>query len=132
MKIAIAGTGAVGSVIAAYLIQDGKHEVSLLARGAQLAAIRARGLTVESRGRQLESRPRASDDPAELGPQDVILSTVKGYAVGTLAPMPIGPSRSSIPAASPGRRSVPNAPSAASSACPRRRRRPAMSIMTVR
>jgi ketopantoate reductase len=33
MRIAIAGTGAVGSVIAAYLMKDGKHEVSLLARG---------------------------------------------------------------------------------------------------
>jgi 2-dehydropantoate 2-reductase len=86
MRIAIAGAGAVGSVIAAYLMKEGGHEVSLLARGAQLAALRARGLAVESRGKLLESRPKASDDPAELGPQDVILSTVKGYAVADLAP----------------------------------------------
>jgi 2-dehydropantoate 2-reductase len=86
MRIAIAGTGAVGSVIAAYLMKDGKHEVSLLARGVQLAALRARGLAVESRGKSFESRPKASDDPAELGPQDVIVSTVKGYAVGEIAP----------------------------------------------
>ena len=86
MRIAIAGTGAVGSVIAAYLMQDGKHEVSLLARGAQLAALSKDGLAVESRGRMLESRPRASDDPAQLGVQDVIVSTVKGYAVAALAP----------------------------------------------
>jgi 2-dehydropantoate 2-reductase len=86
MRIAIAGTGAVGSVIAGYLMADGKHEISLLARGAQLAAIRAHGLVVDSRGKQLESRPRVSDDPAELGPQDWIISTVKGYSIAGLAP----------------------------------------------
>jgi 2-dehydropantoate 2-reductase len=86
MRIAIAGTGAVGSVIAAYLMQDGKNDVSLLARGVQLAAIKQRGLIVDSRGRHLESRPRASDDPAELGAQDVIISTVKGYSIAGLAP----------------------------------------------
>src|SRR3954471_7671171 len=90
MRIAIAGTGAVGSVIAAYLMKDGKQEVSLLARGPQLAALRARGLSVESRGKSFESHPKASEDPAELGPQDVIVSTVKGYAVGEIAPR-LGP-----------------------------------------
>ena len=90
MRIAIAGTGAVGSVIAAYLMKDGTHDVSLLARGPQLAALRAHGLAVESRGKNLESRPKASDDPAQLGPQDVIVATVKGYAVGEIAPR-LGP-----------------------------------------
>jgi 2-dehydropantoate 2-reductase len=86
MRIAIAGAGAVGSVIAAYLMDGGQHEISLLARGAQRDAIARRGLVVDSRGRHLESRPRVSDDPAELGIQDWIFSTVKGYSIAALAP----------------------------------------------
>jgi len=88
MKIGIAGAGAIGSVIAGYLLADGKHEVSLLARGAHLEAMRSRGLTIHApNGRRLESRPNASADPAALGPQDVIISTVKGHGVPALAPM---------------------------------------------
>jgi len=88
MRIAIAGAGAIGSVIAGYLLADGKHEVALLARGAHLAAMRSRGLTILAPGnRRLESRPVASDDPAALGPQDVIISTVKGHGVPALAPL---------------------------------------------
>jgi 2-dehydropantoate 2-reductase len=86
MRICIAGVGAVGSVIAAYLLESGKHEVSVLARGEQLAAIRAHGLRVESRGRTLVSHPKASDRASELGPQDVVIVTTKGYSVPTLAP----------------------------------------------
>jgi 2-dehydropantoate 2-reductase len=86
MRICIAGAGAVGSVIAGYLLASGKHEVSLLARGAQLAAVRRAGLRVESRGQVLMSRPKASDDAADLGPQDVIVLAVKGYSVPEIAP----------------------------------------------
>jgi 2-dehydropantoate 2-reductase len=86
MRICIAGAGAVGSVIAAYLLAARKHEVSLLARGEQLAAIRKNGLRVESRGKTLESRPKASDAAVDLGPQDVVVAAVKGYSVPTLAP----------------------------------------------
>ena len=87
MRIAIVGAGAIGSVVAGYLLDRGEHEISLLARGAHLEAIRAQGLTVESRGRQLHSRPRASDVPAELGRQDVLFVTVKAHALPGLAPL---------------------------------------------
>lgn len=88
MKVGIAGAGAIGSVIAGYLLADGKHEVSLLARGAHLEAMQSRGLTIlVPDGRRLQSRPRASADPAALGPQDLIISTVKGHGVPTLAPL---------------------------------------------
>jgi 2-dehydropantoate 2-reductase len=86
MRICIAGAGAVGSVIAAYLLAAGKHEISLLTRGEALAAIRKGGLKVESRGKLLESRPKASDDAADLGPQDAVIVAVKGYSVPALAP----------------------------------------------
>jgi 2-dehydropantoate 2-reductase len=87
MRIVIAGAGAVGSVIAGYLIAGGKHEVSLLARGDHLEAIRKDGLRVESNGKTLTGRPKAaSDSAADLGPQDVIVVAVKGYSVGSLAP----------------------------------------------
>jgi|HubBroStandDraft_1064217.scaffolds.fasta_scaffold00354_5 2-dehydropantoate 2-reductase len=86
MRIAIVGAGAVGSVVAGYLLERGEHEIALLARGAHLAAVRARGLTVVSRGREFHSRPRASDVPAELGRQDLLLVTAKAHALPGLAP----------------------------------------------
>jgi 2-dehydropantoate 2-reductase len=66
MKIAIAGAGSVSSVIAAYLARAG-HNVSLLARGPHLQAIREHGLTVISRGKRLHNKPAASDDARALG-----------------------------------------------------------------
>jgi 2-dehydropantoate 2-reductase len=86
MRICIAGAGAVGSVIAGYLLAHGKHAVSVLARGATLDAIRANGLVVESRGKRLAGRPQASERAADLGPQDVIVLAVKGYSVPEIAP----------------------------------------------
>jgi 2-dehydropantoate 2-reductase len=86
MRIAVVGAGAVGSVVAGYLLEHGRHEVSLLARGAHLAAIREQGLTLETRGRRLHSRPRASDIPADLGPQDLLFVTVKAHGLPGLAP----------------------------------------------
>jgi 2-dehydropantoate 2-reductase len=86
MRIAIVGAGAVGSVIAGYLLERGEHEVSLLARGAHLGAIQERGLVVLSNGKRLESRPPASDAPARLGRQDMVIVTVKAHALPALAP----------------------------------------------
>jgi 2-dehydropantoate 2-reductase len=86
MRLAIIGAGAVGGVIAGYLAATGRHQVSVLARGTHLDAIRAKGLTVESRGRILHSHPPASDEPAELGQQDVLVLTVKAHSLPLLAP----------------------------------------------
>jgi 2-dehydropantoate 2-reductase len=86
MRIAIVGAGAVGSVIAGHLLTQSEHETSLLARGPHLAAIQQRGLVVVTNDKRLESRPLASDDPAKLGRQDVVLVTVKAHALPALAP----------------------------------------------
>jgi 2-dehydropantoate 2-reductase len=86
MRIAIIGAGAIGSTIGSYLLYKGKQEVSLLARGAHLQAIQAKGLTLVTNGIQFESRPRASDNPADLGPQDVLIVTVKAHSLSALAP----------------------------------------------
>ena len=86
MRIAIAGTGAVGSVIAGYLLERDEHQISLLARGAHLGAIQERGLLVVSGDKRMASRPLASDDPRALGPQDVVIVTVKAHTLPALAP----------------------------------------------
>lgn len=81
MRIAIAGSGAIGSVIGAYLMRGG-HEVSLLARGAHLAALRSKGLTLHSYGKEEHFHPvRASDRGAELGPQDFVICTAKAHSL---------------------------------------------------
>lgn len=86
MKYAIYGSGAIGSVLAARLIQAGE-DVSVIARGPHLAAIQKNGLEVKSKlfGDMLV-HPPASDDPAAIGPVDAVLITVKALAVPSIAP----------------------------------------------
>jgi 2-dehydropantoate 2-reductase len=78
MKICIFGAGAIGGYLAVELAASGQ-EVALVARGAHLAAIRAHGLTLRIGGRDKTVRLAASDDPAELGPQDVVISALKAH-----------------------------------------------------
>lgn len=81
-KICIYGAGAIGGVVAALLAQNGEAEVSVVARGAHLAAIRKKGLTVEgAAGNFTVTNLRATDDPAELGPQDYVIIALKTYSV---------------------------------------------------
>lgn len=85
MRIAIVGAGAIGGVIAGYLLSKGEHEISLMVRGEHLEAIRRDGLTVHSRGKILHSHPLASDKPTDLGQQDFIICTVKAHGLPTVA-----------------------------------------------
>ncbi len=93
MKICIFGAGAIGGYLGAKLAGAGA-DVSLVARGPHLEAIRAKGLTLIEDGRETSHRIRASDDPAELGPQDYVVITLKAHSVpaivGRLAPL-LGP-----------------------------------------
>ncbi len=85
MRVVVAGAGGVGGLIGGMLARSGVP-VGFLARGAQLAALRADGLHVESpRGTFHLPRVEASDDPAALAPADAVLVAVKAWQVPALA-----------------------------------------------
>ncbi|MCH8801870.1 MAG: ketopantoate reductase family protein [Chloroflexi bacterium] len=94
MKVAVIGTGGVGGYFGGLLAQA-EHEVTFIARGAHLQAIKENGLRVESQLDGTFTVPgNATDNTAELEEQDLVLFTVKMYhnldAIKHLAPM-IGP-----------------------------------------
>jgi 2-dehydropantoate 2-reductase len=76
MKIAVMGAGGVGGYFGGRLAQAG-HEVSFVARGRHLEAIRAKGLALKSPLGDATVRVRVAQDPAELWPADVVLFAVK-------------------------------------------------------
>ena len=77
MRITIIGAGGVGGYFGARLAQGG-CDVSFVARGAHLAALREHGLRVESQLGEIHlPNVRASDDPAALGPADLVFLCVK-------------------------------------------------------
>jgi 2-dehydropantoate 2-reductase len=81
MKICIFGAGAIGGYMGVKLAQAGA-DVSLVARGPHLAAMQVNGLTLIEEGGELTTVPvMASDDPAELGPQDYVIVTLKAHSV---------------------------------------------------
>lgn len=84
MKIAVVGVGAVGGLMAARLAAAG-HEVSALARGATLAAIRARGLRLRAGGSEQAVALNASDNAAALGRQQLVVVALKGPALAAAA-----------------------------------------------
>jgi 2-dehydropantoate 2-reductase len=84
MKICIYGAGAIGGLMAAWLARSG-HEVSVVARGAQLDAIRRNGLRVQSKGKTETFNIKAESDPARLGPQGYVLVTVKAQSLTGVA-----------------------------------------------
>lgn len=86
MQICVYGAGAVGATLAARLAASG-NEVSVVARGPHLATMRERGieLRAEDDAPPLRVRVVASDTPADLGPQEVVLVTLKAAALPELA-----------------------------------------------
>jgi 2-dehydropantoate 2-reductase len=79
MKIAVMGTGGLGGYYGGLLAQNG-NDVTFIARGAHLDAIRNKGLTVRSANGDFVIQPaRATSDPAQVGPVDWVLFTVKTY-----------------------------------------------------
>jgi len=94
MRIAILGSGAVGGYYGAKLARSGQ-DVTFIARGRHLAAIRDRGLEVRSPMLgDFTARARAEEDTARVGPVDLVIFTVKAYdnaqALPLLRPM-VGP-----------------------------------------
>ena len=78
MKICIYGAGAIGGYLGLQLARAGL-DVSLVARGRTLEAIRANGLKLLIGDEERTARPRASDRPAELGPQDYVIVALKSH-----------------------------------------------------
>jgi len=85
VKICIAGVGAIGGFIGARLGAAG-NEMSALARGATLAALRRHGLRLDQGGERIAAPVRAEEDSAKLGAQDLVVLAVKGPALGAIAP----------------------------------------------
>jgi len=84
MKICVYGAGAIGGLMAAWLARSG-NEVSVVARGAQLDAIRRSGLRVRSNGAMESFAVKADGDPRQFGPQDCVLVTVKAQSLTDVA-----------------------------------------------
>ncbi len=80
MKICIFGAGAIGGYMGAKLAQAGA-EVSLVARGPHLAAMQAGGLRLIEDSGETTVKVQASDNAADLGPQDYVIVTLKAHSV---------------------------------------------------
>lgn len=78
MRTIVFGTGGVGGYFGGLLARDGQ-EVGFVARGAHLEALKLHGLRVRSVHGDFDVPVRASEDPAELGPADLVLFCVKSY-----------------------------------------------------
>jgi 2-dehydropantoate 2-reductase len=84
MKFCIYGAGAIGGLIGAHLARTGE-DVTLIARGAHLAAMRENGLQVSGHSGAFTVHPRVTEDPAEAGVQDYVIVALKAHQVATVA-----------------------------------------------
>jgi 2-dehydropantoate 2-reductase len=80
MRIAIFGAGAIGGLVGARLARKGGADVSLIARGAHLAAMRDKGLTLKDEAGETTVKVKSTDKPAELGPQDYVFLALKAHS----------------------------------------------------
>ena len=84
VRVCVYGAGAIGGHFA-WRLAKGGAEVSVVARGAQLAAIQAQGLRVQAPDREGVAVVAAAADPAALGPQDAVIVTTKAPALPQVA-----------------------------------------------
>jgi 2-dehydropantoate 2-reductase len=80
MKICIYGAGAIGGYLGVQLARVGV-DVSLVARGAHLAAMKQNGLKLLIGGEEHIAHPRCTDNPAELGVQDFVIICLKAHSI---------------------------------------------------
>jgi len=101
VKVCIVGAGAIGGFVGARLAAAQNCALSAVARGATLAALQQHGWRLQENGTLLAAPARASDDPAALGVQDVVIIAVKSQALAQvarqIAPL-IGPDTLILPA----------------------------------
>jgi 2-dehydropantoate 2-reductase len=85
VKIAIFGAGAIGGLLGVKLVQAGA-DVTFIARGPHLDAIRENGITLISEGKRTIVRARCSSETEQIDPQDYVLVTLKAHSLPTAAP----------------------------------------------
>jgi 2-dehydropantoate 2-reductase len=85
MKVCVYGAGAVGGMMAVLLAEAG-HDVSIVARGEHLRAVRERGLALLIDGGRRTVRVPAAEDASQFGPQDLVIVAVKGPSLTAIAP----------------------------------------------
>jgi 2-dehydropantoate 2-reductase len=86
MRIAVLGAGAIGAYVGAALARGGA-EVHLVARGANLEAMRRHGIRVLSPRGDFAARPPATEDPRDIGPVDVVFLGLKAHAYAGAGPL---------------------------------------------
>ena len=87
MKVCIYGAGAIGGWIGVHLAQTG-HEVSVVARGVTLEALQKNGLQcvqTQAADARIKADVKVSAQPADLGPQDLVIVAVKAPAMADVA-----------------------------------------------
>ncbi len=89
MKFAVLGAGAIGAYVGAALARGGA-DVTLIARGAQLAALRSDGVRVLSPRGDFAAHPAATDELAAVADADVVFVALKAYSLPEIAPV-VGP-----------------------------------------
>ncbi len=94
MKVCVVGAGAIGGYMAVRLAHAG-HDISAIARGPHLAAIRANGLTlIEAEQELVATKITATDRITDVGPQDVVLLALKAHQIAAVVddlPALLGP-----------------------------------------
>jgi 2-dehydropantoate 2-reductase len=86
MKVCIFGAGAIGGHLGARIAAANAAELSVVGRGAQLDAIRRNGMTLKSGDKTFHGKPQAAtDDPATLPKQDLVIVTLKAHAIPAVA-----------------------------------------------
>jgi 2-dehydropantoate 2-reductase len=85
VKVAIFGAGAIGGLLGVKLVQAGA-DVTFIARGPHLDAIRKNGITLISGGKRTIVRARCSSETDQIDPQDYVLVTLKAHSLPTAAP----------------------------------------------
>jgi 2-dehydropantoate 2-reductase len=85
MKICVVGAGAIGGLLAVRLAEVGE-DVSVIIRGANLAAVRANGMRLLIDGTEHVARVTATDRIADLRHQDLVFLTMKAHQVGAVVP----------------------------------------------
>ena len=101
MKVCIIGAGAIGGFLGTRLAAFGGAEVSVLARGPTLEALKKHGMRLNQGGELIQAPVTASDNTEDFGPQDLVIIAVKGpvlTAVANQVPPLLGPDTVVMPA----------------------------------